>query len=53
MSPYELSEQLGHSGYQITLDVYARWIPDKEEAHSMEGRVTRPATAKPKLAVVR
>jgi integrase len=48
MSPYELSEQLGHSGYQITLDVYARWIPDQEEAHSMEGKVTRPAAAKPK-----
>jgi hypothetical protein len=39
MSPYELSEQLGHSGYQITLDVYARqaenWLSsDKTSAAS-------------------
>jgi integrase len=42
MSPYALSEQLGHSSYKLTLDVYARLIPSGEETHALEGQLTRP-----------
>ena len=36
-SPYWVSEQMGHSSYKITLDVYAHWIP-KDTAHPLNGR---------------
>ncbi len=48
-SPYWLSEQLGHSSYRITLDVYAHWIPS-DEAHPLNGR---PAGLVPSLRAVR
>jgi integrase len=36
-SPYWVSEQMGHSSYKITLDVYAHFIP-KDDAHPLNGR---------------
>lgn len=36
-SPYWVSEQMGHSSYKITLDVYAHYIR-KDDAHPLNGR---------------
>lgn len=36
-SPYWVSEQMGHSSYKITLDVYAHYIP-KDDVHPVNGR---------------
>jgi integrase len=41
-SPYWVSEQMGHSSYKITLDVYAHYIP-KDEAHQLNGRPVGPS----------
>lgn len=50
-SPYWLSEQMGHSSYRITLDVYAHWIL-KDDQHPLNGRpATAPALASPAPAV--
>ena len=40
-SPYWLSEQMGHSSYRITLDVYAHYIP-KDDVHPLNGRPSLP-----------
>jgi integrase len=53
MSPMEMSEQLGHAGYRITLDVYGHFQPKEDHAHPLEGRVSRPAATPPKLVAVR
>jgi integrase len=53
MSPYQLSEQLGHASYQITLNVYARWIPDSDDAHPVEGKVVRPTKPQGKVVSIR
>ena len=36
-SPYWVSEQMGHSSYKVTLDVYAHYIP-KDDVHPLNGR---------------
>jgi len=33
---YEVSEQMGHAGYRITLDVYAHLIPREDESHPLD-----------------
>jgi hypothetical protein len=33
---YEVSEQTGHAGYRITLDVYAHLIPREDENHPLD-----------------
>jgi integrase len=37
-SIYEVSEQMGHSGYRITLDVYAHLIPRDDESHPLDAQ---------------
>ncbi|MDQ1539229.1 MAG: hypothetical protein QOE58_3622 [Actinomycetota bacterium] len=45
-SPYWLSEQMGHSSYRITLDVYAHYIP-KDDVHPLNGRPSSVPTVSP------
>jgi integrase len=35
-SIYEVSEQMGHAGHRITLDVYAHLIPCEDESHPLD-----------------
>jgi integrase len=40
-SIYEVSEQMGHAGYRITLDVYAHLIPREDDSHPLGPRSER------------
>jgi integrase len=39
---YEVSEQMGHAGYRITLDVYAHLIPREDESHPLDAAPAAP-----------
>jgi hypothetical protein len=45
-SPYWVSEQMGHSSYKITLEVYAHYIP-KDDIHPLNGRPVSPSQPSP------
>jgi integrase len=38
----EVSEQMGHAGYRITLDVYAHLIPREDESHPLDDAPAAP-----------
>jgi hypothetical protein len=39
---YEASEQMGHAGYRITLDVYAHLIPREYDSHPLDATPAAP-----------
>ena len=41
-SIYDVSEQMGHAGYRITLDVYAHLIPREDESHPLDAAPAAP-----------